>query len=113
MEKTRSVIRGVGHNVPTQVVTNNDLAKFMDTSDEWIVERTGIRERRFVEPGTTTSDLALPAVQMACERAGVEPRDCDMIIAATLSPDYFFPGIGTVLQSKLAMNHVPALDLRA
>lgn len=113
MKNLSAVVKGVGHNVPPRVVSNLDLAKFMDTSDEWIVERTGIRERRFVEPGTTTSDLALPAVQMACQRAGVTPQQCDMIIAATLSPDYFFPGIGTVLQNKLGMSHVPALDLRA
>lgn len=109
----RSVIRGVGHNVPSRVVTNFDLSRVMDTSDDWIVERTGIRERRFVEPGTTTSDLAIPAVQMACQRAGVSAQHCDMIIAATLSPDYFFPGIGTVLQNKLGMKNVPAIDLRA
>ncbi|MEN9808641.1 MAG: hypothetical protein RLZZ488_208 [Pseudomonadota bacterium] len=108
-----SVVRGVGHNVPSRVVTNFDLSKHMDTSDDWIIERTGIRERRFVEPGTTTSDLAIPAIQMACQRAGVTPQDCDMIIAATLSPDYFFPGIGTVLQNKLEMKNVPAIDLRA
>ena len=113
MERMRTVVRGVGHNLPSQVVTNFDLSKFMDTSDDWIVERTGIRERRFVEPGTTTTDLALPAIQMACSRAGVTPQDCDMIIGATLSPDFFFPGIGTVLQNKLGMAHVPALDVRA
>lgn len=113
MERMRAVVRGVGHNVPSRVVTNFDLSKLMDTSDDWIVERTGIRERRFVEPGDTTTDLALPAIEMACKRAGVEPRDCDMIIGATLSPDYFFPGIGTVLQTKLGMGHVPALDVRA
>ncbi|MEN9824468.1 MAG: hypothetical protein RI953_213 [Pseudomonadota bacterium] len=113
MELLSSVVKGVGHNVPARVVTNLDLARFMDTSDEWIVERTGIRERRFVEPGTTTTDLAIPAIRMACQRAGVTPQDCDMIIAATLSPDYFFPGIGTVLQNKLEMKNVPAIDLRA
>lgn len=113
MNLISSVIRGVGHHVPAKVVTNLDLSRLMDTSDEWIIERTGIRERRFVEEGTTTSDLALPAIQMACSRAGVEAKDCDMIIAATLSPDYFFPGIGTVLQHKLGMKNVPALDIRA
>lgn len=113
MSMFNSVIRGVGHNLPARVVTNFDLSRLMDTSDEWIVERTGIRERRFVEDGTTTSDLALPAIRMACDRAGVQPSDCDMIIAATLSPDFFFPGIGTVLQHKLGMKTVPAIDLRA
>ncbi|NBX16913.1 MAG: ketoacyl-ACP synthase III [Proteobacteria bacterium] len=113
MNPVSSVVRGVGHHVPSKIVTNMDLSRLMDTSDEWIIERTGIRERRFVEEGTTTSDLAVPAVRMACARAGVEPQDCDMIIAATLSPDYFFPGIGTVLQNKLGMKNVPALDIRA
>ncbi|MBM3380847.1 MAG: ketoacyl-ACP synthase III [Betaproteobacteria bacterium] len=115
MEKTtvRTVVRGVGHNVPPRSVTNVELSKLMDTSDEWIIERTGIRERRFVEAGTTTTDLALPAIEMACQRAGIKPQDCDMIIGATLSPDFFFPGIGTVLQHKLGMGHVPALDIRA
>jgi 3-oxoacyl-[acyl-carrier-protein] synthase-3 len=113
MDAFRSVIRGVGHHVPAHVVTNSDLSQWMDTSDEWIVERTGIRERRFIEPGTTTSDLALPAIEMACQRAGIRPQECDLLIAATLSPDYFFPGIGTVLQHKLVMSHVPAIDLRA
>jgi 3-oxoacyl-[acyl-carrier-protein] synthase-3 len=113
MERLRAVVRGVGHHVPSIVVSNHDLAKLMDTSDEWIVERTGIRERRNIEPGTTTTDLAMPAIRMACERASVSPQDCDMIIGATLSPDFFFPGIGTVLQHKLGMGHVPALDVRA
>lgn len=113
MKAMRTVIRGVGHNVPARVVTNFDLSKLMDTSDEWIIERTGIRERRYIEPGTTTTDLALPAIEMACQRAGVTPADCDLIVGATLSPDHFFPGIGTVLQNKLKMPFVPALDIRA
>lgn len=113
MSAYRTVIQGVGHNVPSRVVSNFELSKFMDTSDEWIIERTGIRERRYIEPGTTTTDLALPAIEMACQRAGVSPSDCDMIVGATLSPDFFFPGIGTVLQTKLKMPFVPALDVRA
>lgn len=113
MERIRAVVRGVGHNVPPRVVTNFELSQLMDTSDEWIVERTGIRERRFIETGMTTTDLALPAIELACQRAGVKVQECDMIIGATLSPDYFFPGIGTVLQYKLGMANVPALDVRA
>jgi 3-oxoacyl-[acyl-carrier-protein] synthase-3 len=109
----RSAILGVGHYVPTKVVTNDDLAKLMPTSDEWIQQRTGIKERRFIErDGIGASDLAVPAVHMALERAGRTVRDVDMIIFATLSPDVNFPGSGCFLADKLGLPGVPALDIR-
>ncbi|EYF00288.1 3-oxoacyl-ACP synthase III family protein [Chondromyces apiculatus] len=109
----RSAILGVGHHVPDKVVTNDDLARLMPTSDEWIQQRTGIRERRFIEvSGTGSSDLALPAARMAIERAGREVKDVDMIVFATLSPDVNFPGSGCFLGHKLGLPGVPALDIR-
>jgi 3-oxoacyl-[acyl-carrier-protein] synthase-3 len=109
----RSAILGVGHYVPTKVVTNDDLAKLMPTSDEWIQQRTGIKQRRYVEPGRESgSDLAVHASKMALERAGLDVKDVDMIIFATLSPDYFFPGSGCFLADKLGLPGIPALDVR-
>ncbi len=109
----RSAILGVGHYVPSKVVTNDDLAKLMPTSDEWIHQRTGIRERRFIEhDGIGSSDLAVPAARMAIERAGRSVKDVDMIIFATLSPDVNFPGSGCFLGHKLGLPNVPALDVR-
>jgi 3-oxoacyl-[acyl-carrier-protein] synthase-3 len=109
----RSAILGVGHYVPSKVVTNDDLAKLMPTSDEWIHQRTGIRERRFIEhDGIGSSDLAVPAAKMALERAGRSTKDVDMIIFATLSPDVNFPGSGCLLGHKLGLPSVPALDVR-
>jgi len=109
----RSAILGVGHYVPTKVVTNDDLAKLMPTSDEWIQQRTGIKERRFIEhDGIGASDLGIPAAQMAVERAGRSMKDVDMILFATLSPDVNFPGSGCLLGDKLGLRGVPALDIR-
>jgi 3-oxoacyl-[acyl-carrier-protein] synthase-3 len=109
----RSAILGVGHYVPTKVVTNDDLSKLMPTSDDWIQQRTGIKERRFIErDGIGASDLAVPAVHMALERAGRSVRDVDMIVFATLSPDHNFPGSGCFLGEKLGLAGVPALDVR-
>jgi 3-oxoacyl-[acyl-carrier-protein] synthase-3 len=113
-------ISGTGFHVPPKVVTNDTLAKEygIDTTSEWIVQRTGIEERRFAEEGVGTSDLALPAARQALERAGLEPRDLDMIVFATLSPDHAFPGSGVYLQQKLGLcegegaKFVPALDVR-
>ena len=110
---TRTAILGMGHYVPSKVVTNDDLAKMIDTSDEWIQQRTGIQERRYVEEdGIGASDLAVPAVQMACKNAGIEVSDIDAIIFATLSPDHDFPGSGVFLGDKLDLAGVPALDVR-
>jgi len=109
----RSAILGVGHYVPTKVVTNDDLSKMMTTSDEWIVQRTGIKERRFIEhSGIGASDLAIPATKMALDQAGLGVSDIDAIIFATLSPDHNFPGSGCFLGHKLGMPGVPALDVR-
>jgi 3-oxoacyl-[acyl-carrier-protein] synthase-3 len=110
----KSTILGVGHHVPSKVVTNDDLAKLMSTSDDWIVQRTGIKERRYVEhSGIGASDLAVPATKMALEHAGLaSEKDIDAIIFATLSPDHNFPGSGCFLGHKLGLPGVPALDVR-
>ena len=109
----RAQILGVGHYVPSKVVTNDDLAAMMPTTDEWIVKRTGIKERRFIEEsGIGASDLAVPASKMAVERAGRELSDVDAIIFATLSPDVTFPGSGCYLQDKLGLGGICALDVR-
>jgi 3-oxoacyl-[acyl-carrier-protein] synthase-3 len=109
----RSAILGIGHYVPSKVVTNDDLAKLMNTSDEWIVQRTGIKERRYIEhSGIGASDLAVPASKMALEHAGLTEKDVDAIIFATLSPDHNFPGSGCFLGHKLGIGGVAALDVR-
>ncbi|MGB1276075.1 MAG: 3-oxoacyl-ACP synthase III family protein, partial [Nannocystaceae bacterium] len=109
----RATIVGSGHYLPPKVVTNDDLAAMFPTSDEWIVQRTGIRERRFIEKsGTGASDLALPAAKMAIEQAGREIKDVDAIVFATLSPDINFPGSGCFLGHKLGLPGVPAIDIR-
>ena len=110
---TRTAFLGMGHYVPPKVVTNDDLAKMFDTSDEWIQQRTGIKERHYIEEdGIGASDLAVPAVQMACKNAGIDVSEIDAIIFATLSPDYTFPGSGVLLGDKLGLPGVPALDVR-
>jgi len=109
-----SKIVGVGHFVPDNVVTNKDLEKLMDTSDEWIVERTGIKERRFVEKGSgdSPSTMGTKAAKIALERAGLTADDVDFIVFATLSPDYFFPGPGVMVQDQLGIKNIGALDVR-
>lgn len=110
-----SKIVGVGHYVPEKVVTNHDLEKLMDTSDEWIQERTGIKERHFYDPPEkgSTAIMAHKASLLALERAGLEAKDIDAIVFATLSPDYYFPGSGVLLQHMLGMETKPAIDIRA
>jgi 3-oxoacyl-[acyl-carrier-protein] synthase-3 len=112
MSVRRSRIAGVGKYVPPRVVTNDDLADMMETSDEWIRQRTGIETRHWVEGTTSTSDLALEASRQALEEAGIGPGDLDMIVFATLSPDHEFPGTGCFLQQKLDCPGIPALDIR-
>ena len=108
-----SKIAGVGHYVPERIVTNKDLEQIMDTSDEWIRERTGIVERRYFTEGTdTTANMGANAARMALKNAGLEASDLDMIIFATLSPDYVFPGSGVLLQRELGLKEIPALDVR-
>jgi 3-oxoacyl-[acyl-carrier-protein] synthase-3 len=108
----KAIIAGVGHYVPERVVTNFDLEKIMDTSDEWIRERSGISERRWVVDGENNIDLAEKASIMALEKANLKPEDIDFIIFATLSPDYFFPGTGCLLQERLGFPTIGALDVR-
>jgi 3-oxoacyl-[acyl-carrier-protein] synthase-3 len=108
----RARIVGVGHYVPPRVVTNHELEKYMETSDEWIRERTGIVERRWVEPDVATSDLAVEAAKNALEDAGMKPEDIQFIVFATLSPDYYFPGSGVLLQRKLGLKEIGAIDIR-
>ena len=108
----RTVITGTGHYVPPRVVTNRDLEKLMDTSDEWIRERSGILERHHVDAGVGTSDLAVEAARRAIADAGIDPATIDFIVAATLSPDHYFPGIGVLVQAKLGLGTIGALDVR-
>lgn len=108
-----SKIAGIGHYVPEQVFTNKDLEKYMDTSDEWIQERTGIRERHFARrTGETTTTMGVEAAKIAIERAGISPQEIDFIVFATLSPDYYFPGCGVLLQRAMKMKEIGALDVR-
>ncbi|MCO6357218.1 3-oxoacyl-[acyl-carrier-protein] synthase-3 [Roseivirga pacifica] len=108
-----SKIIGIGHYVPEKVVTNHDLEKIMDTSDEWIVERTGINERRWFNPEKdTVSNMAKRATDMAVQRAGIEVSEIDFIVFATITPDYFFPGSGVLLQRELGLQGIGALDIR-
>ncbi len=109
----KSKIAGIGKYLPANVVTNNDLLKYMDTSDEWIQERTGIQERRYAHrTDETTTTMGVEAAKVAIERAGITPQDIDFIIFATLSPDYYFPGCGVLLQRAMKMKEVGALDIR-
>lgn len=105
-------ILGTGRALPSRVVTNAELTTMMDTSEEWIVQRTGIRERRFADPGTGASDLGVQAARAAIERAGLVPQDIQFIVFATLSPDLFFPGSGVFVQEKLGLDTIGALDVR-
>jgi 3-oxoacyl-[acyl-carrier-protein] synthase-3 len=111
----RTKIAGIGHYVPEKVVTNNDLTRVMDTSDEWIQERTGIQERRYGKKHEeTTTTMGARAAEIAIERAGIQKEEVDFIIFATLSPDYYFPGCGVLLQRELGITktEVGALDIR-
>jgi 3-oxoacyl-[acyl-carrier-protein] synthase III len=110
---TRSKIAGIGMYIPKQVVTNNDLKKYMDTSDEWIQERTGIQERHYAHrTEETTTTMAVEAATIAIQRAGITPQDIDFIVFATLSPDYYFPGCGVLVQRAMKMKEIGALDVR-
>jgi 3-oxoacyl-[acyl-carrier-protein] synthase-3 len=99
-------------SVPRRVVTNHELASVMETSNEWIIERTGIEERHWVSEGETGATLATAAAQQAIERAGLTPRDIDMIVYATLSPDFNFPGTGVFVQRALGIRDIPCIDIR-
>jgi len=109
-----SVVRSVAHFVPSRVVTNDELSKFMDTSDAWITERTGIKERRFIEnDSVSTAALGVAAARQALTKAGWAAESVDLIVVATLSPDYYFPGVGVMVQQRLGCRTIPALDIRA
>lgn len=108
----RAVIVGSGSKVAPHLVTNEMLSRIMDTSDAWIRERTGVETRYFVERGSSTTDLAVAAAAQALEAAGVSPADIDLVVFATMTPDYFFPGCGGLLQARLGLPTVPCFDIR-
>ncbi|HCD67995.1 MAG TPA: 3-oxoacyl-ACP synthase [Bacteroidetes bacterium] len=108
-----AIIKGMGYYVPSNVVTNDDLATLMDTNNDWIVERTGINERRWIKDNSeSTSSMALEASKNAIADAGIDKTEIDFIIFATLSPDYYFPGPGVTLQKDLGLDTIGALDVR-
>ena len=109
-----TLIKAVGHYVPDTIVTNAELVEHMDTTEEWIVQRTGISERRFYTEGKdTVSSMGANAARMALERSGINASEVEMIIFATLSPDYNFPGSGVLLQRELGLPGIPCIDVRA
>jgi 3-oxoacyl-[acyl-carrier-protein] synthase-3 len=109
----RSRIAGIGMYVPDNVVSNQDLTRYMETSDEWIQERTGIKERRYAHrTQETTTTMGVEAAKIAIERAGITAQDIDFIVFATLSPDYYFPGCGVLVQRAMKMKEIGALDVR-
>ena len=111
-EAMNSRILGLGHYVPERVVTNAEMTRLMDTSDEWIRQRTGIEERHFISADTGPSDLALPAAEDALRAAGVKASELDLIMLATLSPDIDFPSSAALLQRRLGVSGMPAMDVR-
>ena len=113
MTDQRSIVRGVGAYLPARVVSNDELAKTVDTSDEWIVQRTGIRQRHVAADGETTSDLATEAARQALAQGGLTPADIDLIVVATTTPDMTFPATAALVQEKLGMHHGAAFDLQA
>ena len=110
----RSKIAGIGHFLPENIVSNKSLESVMETTDEWIQERTGIKERRWVVPGdgNTTSSMGTKAARKAIKNADLTPDDIDFIVFATLSPDYYFPGPGVMVQKELGIKEIGALDVR-
>ena len=106
-------ITGIGVHVPDRVVTNNDMAELVDTSDEWIVTRTGIRERRFAAPDEALSDISLPAARAALESAGISAGDIDLLIVATVTPDMQFPSTAALMADQLGATDAAAYDLAA
>ena len=113
MTLRRSVIVGCGHYLPQRVLSNAELAKMVDTSGEWIVERTGIHNRHIAAEGENTSHLATKAAQMALDKAGLKPSDIDLIVLATATPDYTFPSTATQVQAALGITHGAAFDVQA
>jgi len=108
----RAVLRGTGMHVPANVVDNDRLSRLMDTTDDWIRRRTGIVSRRYARMKEATSDLAVPAAEQAIAEAGIDKGDLDYVVFATMTPDFYMPGSGTVFQRKLGLTRVPCLDIR-
>lgn len=108
----RSVVKGTGFVLGEHLVPNSRFEKLMDTTDQWIRERSGIEQRYYVAPGTSTSDLGTRAARIALEQAGLTPNDIDYVVFATMTPDHFFPGSGSLLQHKLGLRNVPCVDIR-
>ena len=113
MSVMRSVVIGCGNYLPARVVTNDDLARMVDTSDDWITQRTGIRERHIAAEGEVTSDLALAAARAALANAGIDAQSIDLVVLATSTPDNTFPATATTVQAKLGLTHGAAFDLQA
>ncbi len=108
-----SKIVGIGHHVPETIITNQYLTTVMDTTDEWIQERTGIKERRYADPTKdTVANMAAKATRLALQRANLTEKDIEFIVFATITPDYFFPGSGVLLQRELGLDSIGALDIR-
>src|SRR3954468_5964831 len=108
----RSVIIGSGIGIPANVVKNEVLSRIMDTSDEWIRTRSGIEERRYVDPGEGSAELGMRAAEGALREAGLGVKDIDCIVFATMTPNYFFPGNGPVMQARMGFGEIPTFDLR-
>jgi 3-oxoacyl-[acyl-carrier-protein] synthase-3 len=113
LKRTRSIVRGVGSYLPRRKLTNQDLEKLVDTSHDWIVQRTGIEERHIAEDDETTSVLGIKAAEAALADAGLTANDIDLVICATSTPDYTFPSTATMIQTGLGMTHGAAFDLQA
>jgi 3-oxoacyl-[acyl-carrier-protein] synthase III len=112
MSEARAVLAGTGIAVPPLAVDNSMLARIIETSDEWIRERSGVATRHYVEPGVGSSDLGAEAARAALDDAGIEAGEVDYLVCATMTPDHYFPGSGTLIQQKLGMRPLPALDIR-
>ena len=111
-EQINSHIIGLGYYAPKNIIDNLYFSQFMDTSDQWIQERTGIQERRFVDKGEGPSDIAIPAVEMALKNANLSVNNIDFIIFSTSTPDYYIPGSGCLIQEKMNFPNIGALDIR-
>src|SRR5215216_7427709 len=113
MSQFGAIIAGTGSAVPEKRLTNDDLARMVETNDEWIVQRTGIRERRIASPGETTASLGTAAARRAIESAGLEPKDIELIVVATITPEMVFPSTACFIGAELGIPGVPAFDMSA
>jgi 3-oxoacyl-[acyl-carrier-protein] synthase-3 len=112
MQEVRAVLAGTGISIPPLEVDNHMLSKIIETNDEWVRERSGVGTRYYVHPGTASSDLGAEAARAAIADAGMDPGEIDYLVCATMTPDHYFPGTGTILQQKLGLRPLPALDIR-